>query len=83
MGNSHGSNDNLFKEITVRAMIFLGVFLFSTGIALAAEQEKKSPSPAQVAQQQKMKSCSADAGKKALKGDERKIFMSQCLKAGK
>ena len=83
MGNSHGSNDNPFKEITVRGMIFLGVFVLSTGVALAAGPEKKAPSPAQAAQQQKMKSCNADAGKKALKGDERKKFMSQCLKAGK
>ena len=27
-----------------------------------------------------MKSCNADASKKSLKGDERKTFMSTCLK---
>ena len=31
-------------------------------------------------QQDKMKTCNADAGKKKLKGDERKKFMSECLK---
>ncbi|MNH87077.1 Phosphate starvation-inducible protein PsiF precursor [compost metagenome] len=31
-------------------------------------------------QQQKMKTCNADAATKALKGDERKAFMSDCLK---
>jgi hypothetical protein len=31
-------------------------------------------------QQDKMKTCNADAGKKNLKGDERKKFMSECLK---
>jgi hypothetical protein len=31
-------------------------------------------------QQDKMKSCNADAKAKALKGDERKKFMSTCLK---
>ena len=31
-------------------------------------------------QQGKMKTCNAEAGKKALKGDERKAFMSTCLK---
>jgi hypothetical protein len=31
-------------------------------------------------QQDKMKSCNADAKAKALKGDERKKFMSSCLK---
>jgi hypothetical protein len=31
-------------------------------------------------QQDKMKTCNADAGKKKLAGDERKKFMSECLK---
>ena len=34
------------------------------------------------AQQEKMKSCNKEAKEKALKGDERKKFMSDCLKAG-
>ena len=46
-----------------------------------AADEKKAPSPAQQAQQEKMKACNADAGKKELKGDERKKFMSDCLSA--
>ena len=32
------------------------------------------------AQQNKMKTCNADAKAKDLKGDERKAFMSSCLK---
>jgi hypothetical protein len=32
-------------------------------------------------QQEKMKSCNADAGAKKLKGGERKKFMSECLKS--
>jgi len=32
-------------------------------------------------QQEKMKTCNADATAKALKGEERKKFMSECLKA--
>ena len=32
-------------------------------------------------QQNKMKTCNADAKTKELKGDERKKFMSECLKA--
>ncbi|APO84565.1 phosphate starvation-inducible protein PsiF [Pseudomonas putida] len=35
---------------------------------------------ANTAQQEKMKTCNADATAKALKGDERKAFMSTCLK---
>jgi hypothetical protein len=34
-------------------------------------------------QQEKMKSCNAEAATKALKGDERKAFMSECLSAAK
>ncbi|RYF20976.1 MAG: phosphate starvation-inducible protein PsiF, partial [Comamonadaceae bacterium] len=33
-------------------------------------------------QQNKMKTCNADAGTKALKGDERKAYMKECLKNG-
>ncbi len=40
----------------------------------------KTTSPKQVAQQEKMKACNKDAGDKALKGAERKKFMSACLK---
>lgn len=32
-------------------------------------------------QQDKMKTCNAEAGKKDLKGDDRKKFMSECLSA--
>ncbi|WP_145190073.1 MULTISPECIES: PsiF family protein [unclassified Pseudomonas] len=35
---------------------------------------------ANTAQQEKMKTCNADATAQALKGDERKAFMSTCLK---
>lgn len=63
----------------MKVMIVLAAFALSTSVAFAAAQEKKAPSPAQLAQQEKMKSCNADAGKKELKGDERKKFMSECL----
>src|SRR5688500_9815443 len=33
----------------------------------------------QTAQQERMKSCNAQASKKEMKGDERKAFMSKCL----
>lgn len=36
---------------------------------------------AATAQQNKMTSCNADASAQSLKGDERKAFMSTCLKA--
>jgi hypothetical protein len=37
------------------------------------------PVGAQNSQQDRMKTCNADASAKALKGDERKTFMSHCL----
>jgi hypothetical protein len=46
----------------------------------AFAQEKKPPSEAQKKQQQRMKDCNAQAAGK--KGDERKAFMSSCLKGG-
>ena len=67
----------------MKAMIALVALSFVTCGALAADKEKKAPSPAQQAQQEKMKSCNAEAKTKALKGAERKTFMSECLKAAK
>lgn len=41
-----------------------------------------TPKPADPpSQQSRMKTCNADAKAKSLKGDERKAFMSQCLKS--
>ena len=54
------------------AMMFLMASAYSA--APAADDKKLTP------QQEKMKSCNAEAGDK--KGDERKAFMSSCLKAG-
>ena len=64
----------------MKAVIALVAFAFAASSALAVE-EKKEPSAAQKAQQEKMKTCNAEAGEKALKGDERKKFMSECLGA--
>lgn len=41
---------------------------------------KKQPSAAQKKQQARMKECNMQAEDKKLKGDERKKFMSGCLK---
>ena len=67
----------------MKALITLVALSFMVGSTYAADQEKKAPSPAQKAQQEKMKSCNAEAKTNALKGDERKKFMSECLKADK
>lgn len=59
-----------------------------TAAAPAAKAEEKptasaaapAAAAAPVKQQDKMKTCNADAKTKALKGAERKAFMSSCLK---
>ena len=48
---------------------------------VAAEKKAEAaPADKKVAQQEKMKNCNKEAKEKALKGDERKKFMSGCLK---
>lgn len=49
-------------------LLMIGLLLCSQGFAATAQQTK-------------MTACNADASAKALKGDERKAFMSSCLKA--
>ena len=71
----------LIKELPMKIMTALVALTLVAGSALAADAEKKAPSPAQQAQQEKMKACNAEAGSKALKGDDRKKFMSECLSA--
>ncbi|WP_332813030.1 PsiF family protein [Ramlibacter sp.] len=56
----------------------LGLSLsLSLGAAQAAELKA---APATAGQQSRMKACNAEAKSRALKGDERKAFMSECLK---
>ena len=52
--------------------------LAAPSIGLAQDKAKKEPSEKQKAQQERMKDCNAKAADK--KGDERKKFMSACLK---
>ena len=54
------------------------ISLLSVGASRAADDAK-----ALTTQQNKMVTCNAQAKEKALKGDERKTFMSDCLKAEK
>jgi len=61
-------------------MIVLLALALAAGRVLAADAEKKAPSRAPQAQQDKMKSCNAEAGSKAL-NDERQALLSDGLKA--
>ena len=57
--------------------------LAAAGCALSlAVHAADAPAKAPTAQQQKMTTCNADAKTKALKGDERKAFMKECLSGG-
>jgi hypothetical protein len=49
-------------------LLIMGVLICSQGFAATAQQNK-------------MTTCNAEATAKTLKGDERKTFMSTCLKA--
>lgn len=62
----------------IRTCIAVFAALTLAGVAQAQEKSAK-----QTAQQERMKSCNAQASKKGMKGDERKAFMSECLSAGK
>jgi len=50
-------------------------------VPAAEKVTKKEPSAKQKAQQEKMRACSREARDKKLKRDERKKFMSGCMKA--
>ena len=74
---------NTKNHITAAAIATLVLAL--AGHAQAAK-EPASDAPAAKAptsQQSKMATCNKDAGEKALKGAERKKFMSECLSAKK
>ncbi len=55
------------------SMLVITAFAASVSLAQAADKDKK-PTP----QQERMQKCNAEA--KGMKGDERKKFMSNCLK---
>ena len=57
-------------------MLRTGIVVLSSLIALGVSAQDKPLT----AQQERMKACNAQASKKELKGDERKSFMSDCLK---
>ena len=57
------------------------ISLVALGLALAVGGAHAAEDKAPTAQQNKMKTCNADAKTEELKGDERKKFMSECLSA--
>jgi hypothetical protein len=60
---------------TVLAMV-VAMLLAAGTLSVTSAADEKQANP----QQERMKACNSEAGDK--KGDERKVFMSQCLKGG-
>jgi hypothetical protein len=90
--------NKLFATATAVATLFASQFAFAqatpatpaTPASPAVAKQPDDLKPAVVKpedklkpQQQKMKDCNAAASEKKLKGDERKAFMSNCLKKKK
>jgi hypothetical protein len=46
---------------------------------LSSDAQSASPTQAGTPQRSKMKTCNADAKAKSLHGDDRRVFMKQCL----
>jgi hypothetical protein len=79
-------NNHYMEFVIMKLVIAIAALVFASAPSFAAdktEKEAKPVSPAQQAQRERMKACNAEAGKQQLKGDERKTFMSGCLKADK
>ena len=64
----------------IRAIVAIAA-AFGFALGATAQEKDTSKDKQPTAQQERMKSCNAQASKKELKGDERKAFMSKCLSA--
>jgi hypothetical protein len=71
----------MFKPIALAAL--LAAPLCTSAADSAKATSAGADDKAKTSQQEKMDSCNREAGDKALKGDERQTFISQCLSAGK
>lgn len=61
----------------------MAVVLAIAGVAGAAEGKHDEGSQEKMSQGERMRVCSQEAAAKGLKGDERKEFMSHCLRGEK
>jgi hypothetical protein len=83
VGAQHLHNNQNKSEETMNAKIVIPALLAAiVAVPTAAIAGEKAASGAQQAQQQRMKACNAQAKSQGLKGDERKTYMSSCLKGG-
>ncbi|MEW6294146.1 MAG: PsiF family protein [Pseudomonadota bacterium] len=61
----------------MKQLLAIASLCIASQLALVPAHAAEDKAP--TAQQQRMKDCNAEAGKKELKGDERKAFMKECL----
>ncbi|HUV99509.1 MAG TPA: PsiF family protein [Gallionella sp.] len=82
--NAEARSDNLKgaeRKAFMKKCLKKDYVLKTSAVKSEAKATAKAAAPsAKVKQQAKMKSCNAEAKAKALKGAERKKFMSSCLK---
>ena len=69
----------MHKSIASTAIVLAMSLVHANALAAAPSADAK-PAEVKSAQQNRMKTCSADAKVKELKGPDRKAFMSECLK---
>jgi hypothetical protein len=60
--------------------IFAALLLAAPSLARAADAPHRTATPAQAAQQERMRSCNAEARTRSLEGDARKAFLRDCLR---
>ncbi|HZU87898.1 MAG TPA: PsiF family protein [Stellaceae bacterium] len=63
-------------------VVLAGCLGAAIAVVPALAQQPRAPTPAQAAQQERMKSCNADASRRNFNGAARQSFMRACL-AGK
>lgn len=73
----------LFSLIALGACLSFGAVHAQDKAATPTAPMAAATDKAPTAQQSKMATCNADPKAKALKGDERKAFMKECLSADK
>ena len=70
------------KNITSLALVVATAFACSAHAAPAQDAATGKSGKPLTTQQLRMKNCNAEAKAQAVKGDERRAFMSTCLKGG-
>ena len=67
------------RKLAIAVCLLLAFSPFA--LAQDKKDAKKEPTAAQKKQQSRMKACNKQASDKKMKGDDRKKFMSDCLKS--